>query len=777
MKRGNFPYAVSSRSDTAITDFTFRNESKSHMTPLEYLSQRLQNEMIEGQMHGCLRDVGRLAGGYFSAGNLSDSDMDVLGASVVSLAINKTEAVQKWAEAVKFGRNEPVQWDQVTAHRPDRVIDWGDTIGEHDSYQILDPAWIEDVETSEPDVWNPVAQISEYLSVLFSSEEYVGYVTQSWEKDGRQLPSRGNYDRTAGQLLEELAKYRDVASVFGDINPQVGAWIRFNPLDGQGIRDSNVTDFRFALVESDAMSIEQQRGVYEQLELPIAALVHSGNKSLHAIVRIEADNLVEYKRRVDLLYEVCAKNRLVVDRQNRNPSRLSRLPGCERNCRRQYLVATNIGKPSWAAWEDWIEAVNDDLPDPESLTDAWDNLPPLAEPLIDGVLRQGHKMLVCGPSKSGKSFLLIQLCAAIAEGRQWLGWQCTQGRVLYVNLELDRASCLHRFRDVYQALDWPATHLASTDVWNLRGQAVPMNLLAPKLIRRAQKKQYTAVVIDPIYKVITGDENSAEKMAAFCNEFDRVCHELKAAVIYCHHHSKGAQGGKRSMDRASGSGVFARDPDTMLDLIELVVSDDLQKQQENAAICQLVAGYLDRLSPGWRAEVSDDNLQSESKLRVLASRLLGDRYNLVVLPLVFPSRQQVAARTAWRVDGTFREFAKAKPVNCWFDYPQHLLDAEGVLQDANPPSDEPPWKRGAQANQNRSGGRQLDRQIKLQAAFNTLQTDGHVRVQQVANYIGKGYKTICGWLKSSDEWTVVDGVMSRSNASQEPERYGDDDSF
>ena len=33
--------------------------------------------------------------------------------------------------------------------------------------------------------------------------------------------------------------------------------------------------------------------------------------------------------------------------------------------------------------------------------------------------------------------------------------------------------------------------------------------------------------------------------------------------------SKGAQGGKKAMDRASGSGVFARDPDAQLDVIEL----------------------------------------------------------------------------------------------------------------------------------------------------------------------------------------------------------------
>ena len=76
-------------------------------------------------------------------------------------------------------------------------------------------------------------------------------------------------------------------------------------------------------------------------------------------------------------------------------------------------------------------------------------MPELAPPLIDGVLRQGHKMLIAGPSKAGKSFALIEMCIAIAEGEKWFGWQCAKGWVMYVNLELDRASYLHLFKDVY----------------------------------------------------------------------------------------------------------------------------------------------------------------------------------------------------------------------------------------------------------------------------------------------------------------------------------------
>lgn len=183
--------------------------------------------------------------------------------------------------------------------------------------------------------------------------------------------------------------------------------------------------------------------------------------------------------------------------------------------------------------------------------------------------------------------------------------------MLYVNLELDRASCLHRFKDVYTTLGWEPQNLSNIDIWNLRGKSVPMDKLAPKLIRRASKKNYIAIIIDPIYKVITGDENSADQMAHFCNQFDKVCTELGCAVIYCHHHSKGAQGGKRSMDRASGSGVFARDPDALLDLTELELTDSIIKHEKDKMTCKICYDQLKKC--GHEDDVSQDDIAVQSR--------------------------------------------------------------------------------------------------------------------------------------------------------------------
>lgn len=581
----------------------------------------------------------------------------------------------------------------------DAELDWEAAIGAKDELMIVNRNWVEGKEVDEPKDWDPVRQLTTYLETLFEASENVGYVTRSYEKDGRFLPEKGCYDRTAGKLIELLSKCGgDLCSVIGDYNSGAGAWIRFNPLDGHGVKNENVTEYRYALVESDAMEIEAQNAIIRELELPVACLVHSGGKSLHAIVKIDAGSYDEYRKRVDYLYSVCQKNGLKIDSQNRNPSRLSRMPGILRDGRKQFLVDTNIGKASYAEWKEWIESVNDDLPEPESMADAWDNLPELSPPLIDGVLRQGHKMLLAGPSKAGKSYALIELSCAIAEGRRWLGWVCARGKVLYVNLELDRASCLHRFRDVYTALRWQPRHLDNIDIWNLRGKSIPMDKLAPKLIRRAAKKQYIAIIIDPIYKVITGDENSADQMAHFCNQFDRVCTELGCAVIYCHHHSKGRQGQKQSMDRASGSGVFARDPDALLDLIELDLNDGVRAQTENAAACAVCEAALreaDLLN-----EVSQDDLCSGKAALRACRELLPEEACLRLDRAVEAAKRAAEARTAWRIEGTLREFPKFPPVNLWFDYPVHTVDMSGTLVDLDANADEPPWKKGMRKRQN-----------------------------------------------------------------------------
>lgn len=656
-------------------------------------------------------------------------------------------------------------WQPASSGRGDsHELDWEDTIDR--DYQIVDKNWIESKEIREPLNWQPTQDLIRYLETLFDSTDLVGYVTATYpiETDNGTIykPTQGNFDRTAGELIQLLQKTPDdIGAVFGDYKEEAGAWIRFNPLDGKGVKNDNVTDFRYALVESDTLDIGKQYALFKELELPIATLVHSGKKSLHAVVKVDARDYQEYRKRVDYIYQICKKNGLDIDTQNRNPSRLSRMPGVTRNGRKQFLIDTNIGKANYEEWYQWVEDLNDDLPDPEGLLDSWDDMPELAPELIHGILRQGHKMLIAGPSKAGKSFALIELSIAIAEGAKWLGWQCEQGRVLYVNLELDRPSALHRFKDVYAAMGIPANNLQNIDVWNLRGKTVPMDKLAPKLIRRSLKKNYQAVIIDPIYKVLTGDENSADQMAHFTNQFDKVATELGCSVIYCHHHSKGAQGGKKSMDRASGSGVFARDPDALIDLVELDLTETIIKQRTDEAKCEVFKRAIQEHNLDYyQHEITLDDMHSVAEMSKHFDKAIDDiMIRKTYLHEIQTVEHSIKIATAWRVEGTLREFAKFSPLNMWFSYPVHSVDTAGVLADIQLEDSKPAWQKAKDSRKSKKE-KLKERQEKLETAYSVL-SDGSTPVTQkeLAEYLDTTERTVLNYVKEHEGFIAQKGII------------------
>lgn len=653
------------------------------------------------------------------------------------------------------------------------VLGWEDEIG-----NIIDKDSIDSIELNEPSDsnWNPANELIRYLTTLFDTDEYVGFVVSSIENEkGKFIPgNRGNFRMTAGQIVEGLHSCNgDIGAVIGDYNQAAGAWIRFNPLNGEGVRNTDIASFKYALVESDSLDIGKQLSIIHQLELPVAAVVYSGAKSIHAIVKVDASDNKEYRERVSYLYKICDKNGLEVDSQNKNPSRLSRMPGCIRGDHKQFIIETDTGKETWSDWVEWVESMNDDLPDEENLADVLFNLPDYAEELIEGILRQGHKMLLVGPSKSGKSFSLIELCIAIAEGTKWMGRQCKQGDVLYVNFELDRASCLHRFKDVYQTLGLTPNNANRIFIWNLRGKTPALDQLVPKLIRRAEKKKYIAVVVDPIYKVITGDENSASEMAKFCNQFDKIADALGASVIYAHHHSKGAQGGKKSMDRASGSGVFARDPDALLDMIELDMNKEVKEHFINEARVEAMHAVLDKYVPKWKTYIyqtkKTDDHDFEAMNDYCAEMLGFEQMN----ELQYLTELKVDAAkhiSALQISGTLREFATFDPINCFFKYPIHFLDNGNLLKGCRPEGSK---KKSKFEKMNETNKKKQDENIELFLnAFEQLNHDGQVTVKELAEsglMMGKTYSAITNaiprWIKngSLEEFEYAKGVIKKNS--------------
>jgi hypothetical protein len=162
---------------------------------------------------------------------------------------------------------------------------------------------------------------------LYQAQERINFVTEFQKKEDRDGKLKAN-PKGRGLTVERdalVARFEQ----YGTDTDEAGAWLRMNPVDGRGIGDANVTAFRFALLESDTLPMELQLSLLARLPLPLAAILSSGGRSFHAWVRVDARDAHDYRRRVSRLLELVG--RFGVDGKNKNPSRLSRLPGAQRS--------------------------------------------------------------------------------------------------------------------------------------------------------------------------------------------------------------------------------------------------------------------------------------------------------------------------------------------------------------------------------------------------------------------------------------------------------------
>jgi hypothetical protein len=186
--------------------------------------------------------------------------------------------------------------------------------------------------------------------------------------------------------------------------------------------------------------------------------------------------------------------------------------------------------------------------------------------IVEGLLHKVGKLVFGGGSKSFKTWMLITLAVSVATASDFFGRRTTKGRALFINLEIQPAFFARRIVKVCEALGLKVESLrGNLDTWNLRGFAADFSRMLPLLLSRIRSGDYDLILVDPIYKVLGGrDENRAGDVATLLNDLERLAVRSGAAVAFGAHFSKGNQASKESIDRIGGSGVFARDPDSII---------------------------------------------------------------------------------------------------------------------------------------------------------------------------------------------------------------------
>lgn len=199
---------------------------------------------------------------------------------------------------------------------------------------------------------------------------------------------------------------------------------------------------------------------------------------------------------------------------------------------------------------------------------------PQASPpeIIKGLLHQGGKCVLGGSSKSRKSWALLDMALSVSTGSKWLNFETTKTPVLFVNFELPTFAIHHRLKAIAEARGVTVTD--NLNLWNLRGHSAPYHVIIPLMIERIRERGFGLIILDPSYKLLgESDENSARDIALLLNELERLAVETGAAIVFTAHFAKGNASGKDAQDRMSGSGVFARDPDSIVTFTALQTDD------------------------------------------------------------------------------------------------------------------------------------------------------------------------------------------------------------
>lgn len=362
-----------------------------------------------------------------------------------------------------------------------------------------------------------------FLETVFRQGEFVG-ISEAIERrdnDGISVGPNGGWVRTIETWIADI-RLRGMDAVFKSND---GLFVRVNPLrDANGKTDKDVAAYRYALVESDEGTKEQQLAAFHAIGLPISVCTDSGNRSLHALVNVDAPDESAYRERFEILREYCDQALgLKVDRKNKNPSRFTRMPGAKRARRddddnlvldqsgqrildQQTLLERNLpGKP----WDEWLASLPIEQPAPlieflkPSQIKAYE--PPPGTLLVgDNHIVRGGVFVIGGPPGVGKSRTAVGLAEAGATKLDWLGCKVhCSFRTLIIQSENGRFRLQMEFAELNHEL---------LDNFLRISPPPPLGLRFDKFDFRDQVKAYIetwepgVVIIDPLNAVAKDDK-------------------------------------------------------------------------------------------------------------------------------------------------------------------------------------------------------------------------------------------------------------------------------
>ena len=389
----------------------------------------------------------------------------------------------------------------------------------------------------------------ELIRAAFKAGEGIRIVPATLGEDQKEIPEGGGISLSREEWLRKLDSVKGNPNGIWSNSNGCGIYIAVNPYKVGATLDRDVSDYRHALVEFDSeLSLGEQFKLYQDSNLPCAAVIFSGGKSVHAWVKIDAKDRAEFDERMAILYDHFQSAGLPIDTKNKNPGRLSRLPFCRRFKRRQELIALNIGADSFTEWLKGLE--NDALG--KCLTfDALsalntDNDPNCVIGFREGkslrYLCKGKAAWILGPSGIGKSSLIIEFAVGWALNRHVFGMMpCRPLKSLIIQAENDD----YDLAEMVQGIGEAHGLMMETEEWIAVNQNVIFKTetratgeaFVERLHRLIDREKPDIVWIDPMLSFMGIDVNKQTEATKFLREMLTPVLESTGAVLIGIHHT------------------------------------------------------------------------------------------------------------------------------------------------------------------------------------------------------------------------------------------------
>lgn len=469
----------------------------------------------------------------------------------------------------------------------------------------LQPERQETTVFREPgDEWSPENDALKFLTAMFGKDDELKSINWrtavNYDKQKQKyVPSDKGSCRSASNLIYMLRNNYTFVQTFGPFNANAGIWVQCNLLDGNGVGSGNIYYFRHAVIECDALPIEEQIRLMHELQLPITAMVFSGNRSVHAAVKIEAGNQKTFTSRLRFVRSVCKAYGLEVD--DSCSGYMMRLPGAMRSGHKQFLIETNSGKRSYLEWEKMIkEIMHCNQKAAEKPEDYWSSLEKSApaetfpkaidhaDPGSQGLtvitmdqiqekelkwiwfprIPKGKITLIQGAPGVGKSMFVSQLIADLTSGSPFIGERDTVGfdgkpraamNVLYQIVE-DDASDTVKPRLIKAGADL-------SKVFMIDETKKPLTFMDPRIKEAIIQHKISVAIFDPLvsYMGSKPDMNKANEARAVMQPLVNIAQETGCTFLIVAHTNKQSLE-KSAMNRLSGSVDFLASVRSMLTL-------------------------------------------------------------------------------------------------------------------------------------------------------------------------------------------------------------------